>query len=67
MLKEHREQRIARLLIDYQNMIKDLAFDDERIERTFGPAKYYYTNQKRLDTIKCDKIRNELEKLRAVQ
>ena len=67
MLKEHREQRIARLLIYYQNMIKDLAFDQERIDYTFGPAKDYYTNQKRLDTIKFEKIRNELEKLRAIQ
>jgi hypothetical protein len=67
MNKEAKEQRIATLLADLQDRLQDLAFIQERIDHTHGPAKDYYTNQKRLDTIKLEKVRSELERLRAVQ
>ena len=63
MQREEREQKIARLRIDYQNLLLDVGFDDERIEHTFGPAQDYYKNQKRLNMVKLDKVRKELERL----
>jgi len=66
MIREHRDQRIATLLADLQDRIKDMAFIDERILHTTGPAKQYYENEKRKDNEKLEKIRAELESLRGV-
>ena len=67
MLKEHREQRIATLLADLQDKLMDLAFIEERISHTNGPAKVYYENEKRKETSKLEKVRDELTKLKARQ
>jgi hypothetical protein len=64
MNKEAKTQRIAFLLADLQDRIKDIAFIDERILHTTGPAKQYYENEKRKESNKLEKIKAELQSLR---
>jgi hypothetical protein len=66
MLKEHRDQRIATLLADLQDRLQDMAFIDERILHTTGPAKQFYENEKRKESTKLEKIKAELCSLRAM-
>ena len=67
MLKEHREQRIARLLLQMQDLVMDIAWIDGLIETSQPPAKAHYSMEKRKQNEKLDKVRNELQKLRAIQ
>jgi hypothetical protein len=67
MLKEHREQRIARLLLQLQDLTMDIAWIEGLIETSQPPAKVHYTMEKRKQNEKLDKVRNELQKLRAIQ
>ena len=66
MNREAKEQRIATLLADLQERSQDMAFIDERIKHTTGPAKQYYENEKRKESNKLEKIKAELQSLRGV-
>jgi ElaB/YqjD/DUF883 family membrane-anchored ribosome-binding protein len=65
--REAKDQRIATLLADLQDRLQDMAFIDERILHTTGPAKQYYENEKRKESNKLEKVRDELCRLKAVQ
>lgn len=67
MLKEHREQRISRLLLSLQDLTMDIAWIEGLIETSQPPAKAHYTMEKRKQNEKLDKVRNELQRLRAIQ
>lgn len=67
MNKEAKHQRIARLLLEQQHLVLDsLPFLESQIKILNGAGKDYYTQQKRKDTEKLEKIRAELESLRGV-
>jgi len=64
--KEAKAQRISFLLAELQTKLLDIAFLSERIEHTSGPARDYYTNEKRKESNKLEKIKAELQSLRGV-
>jgi hypothetical protein len=67
MNREAKEQRIARLLLDQNHLLLDsLPFLESQIKILNGAGKDYYTQQKRKETEKLEKIRAELESLRGV-
>jgi len=66
MTKEAKTQRIAFLLADLQTLTMDIAFLSERIEHTSSPARDYYSNEKRKESNKLEKIKAELCSLRAM-
>ncbi len=66
MNREAREQRIARLLIELKDLLLDIAFIEGRIKALQGPGKIHYENEKRKETAKLEKVRSELERLKAV-
>ena len=66
MNKEAKTQRIATLLADLQSQLMDIQFLNERIEHTSGPARDYYSNEKRKESNKLEKIKAELQSLRGV-
>lgn len=67
MNREARTQRISFLMADLQERLLDIAFLDERIKHTTAAAKQYYENEKRKETAKLDKVREELSRLKCVQ
>jgi ElaB/YqjD/DUF883 family membrane-anchored ribosome-binding protein len=67
MNREAKEQRIARLLLQLQDLTMDIAWIEGLIETSQPPAKAHYSIEKRKQTEKLDKVRNELQKLRAIQ
>lgn len=67
MNREAKEQRIARLLLQLQDLTMDIAWIEGIIETSQPPAKAHYSMEKRKQNEKLDKVRNELQKLRAIQ
>ena len=67
MNREAKDQRIARLLLQMQDLTMDIAWIEGLIETSQPPAKVHYSSEKRKQIEKLDKVRSELNKLRAVQ
>lgn len=67
MNKEAKEQRVARLLLQLQDLAMDIAFLEGMIEGSQPPAKAHYSMEKRKQNEKLEKVRDELSRLRAIQ